>query len=167
MHIVICDDEEEIAAIIKTYVEGASKNVEELQHSQVYTFHDAFSMLDYMERTKEQIDVIFMDIQLGNDNGIDLAKVIQEKQKEAKIVFVTGFVQQVENVFDAVPFQILLKPTTQEKITEVLLKVIAVKESEQSKYITVRNKDGIFTIDLKDILYVESRGRYIELNLVL
>lgn len=91
-------------------------------------------------------------------NGIDTARRLRQRQEETVLIFVTGIKEYVFDALDLYAFQYLLKPLDEKKFAEVLDR--AVKEAGRKK-----EKRGLFikaknlTLELDDILYIESRGR--------
>ena len=74
-------------------------------------------------------DLIFMDIILKKENGIYLSDNILKKINHVKIVFVTGYVAYVEDIFDIEPFALLVKPIKEEKVLHILEKAFQALES--------------------------------------
>ena len=160
MRIAICEDEIKIAEELKDEIVKMSKYISDKEVS-VKIFTNSFGLLDYIESNK--VDVIFMDIVLEKENGISLTADIQEKFKKVKIVFITGYINYVENVFDVKPFALLMKPITEERVRNMLVKLENAINGEEDNYITIENKEGIHTVEENSIIYVESDGRYINI----
>ena len=96
-------------------------------------------------------------------NGIEAARSLRERQDEIVLIFITGIKEYVFDAFDLYAFQYLLKPLDEKKFAEVLDR--AVKEAGRKK-----EKRGIFikarnlTLAQTDILYIESRGKKVEIH---
>ncbi len=160
MRIAVCDDEKVIKDIVVEHLNAFFKNTGVQEKIYIDTFSGAFEMLDYMERNKKKYDVIFMDIMLGKDNGIKLSEKILAIHQNVQIIFITGYIDYVEDIFDIAPTGLLIKPISYEKIKKVMEKVNK-NISNNEKYITVNNKDGIQVIHTNEINYIESQGRYL------
>nr|SUY21480.1 two-component response regulator [Clostridioides difficile] len=61
------------------------------------------------------IDIIFLDIELGKSNGVDIAKTIRKHSKDTIIIFVTGFSDYVFHGYDVGALNYILKPYKTEK----------------------------------------------------
>ena len=69
---------------------------------------------------KKEPDIAFLDIEIGNMNGIDLAKRIKVTSPGCDIVFCTGYSDYATQAFDLGASDYLLKPITKEKIEHAL-----------------------------------------------
>lgn len=70
--------------------------------------------LEYAQST--QVDVAFLDIEMGGMSGLLLAKGLKEAHARTNIIFVTGHSQYALSAFDLTPSGYLLKPITAEAI---------------------------------------------------
>lgn len=162
LKIAICDDEKAIREQIREVLEKEIPNV----CPELYETGDA------LLAAKKQFDLIFLDIQMAGADGIETAKKLRERsalkgEEEAILIFITGIKEYVFEAFDVAAFHYLLKPIAEDKLKEVLCR--AVKELEKRKkkrrqavFIKTRNRS--FTLDTDSILYVESRGKKVEIH---
>lgn len=157
MNIAICDDEEIILEQIKSLVSKQKAG---------FPF-DIYKSGEELLAAKKHFDVIFLDVQMGGKNGIETARELRKQEEDTVLVFITGIKEYVFEAFDVAAFHYLLKPIDEHKFTEVFNR--AVKEAEKQKgkeqiFIKTRNRN--ITIDTKDILYVENRGKKLEIHTV-
>lgn len=86
MVIGICDDDktwrQRAKRLLKNWFENAGKEVE------VLCFAQGGELLEYVGAA---LDVLFLDIELGEDNGIAIARRVNEKWKHCQIVYLTNF----------------------------------------------------------------------------
>ena len=68
----------------------------------------------------KEIDIAFLDIMIGNMNGVDLAKKIKAVYPGCDIVFCTGYSDYALQAFDLGASDYLMKPITKEKIEHAL-----------------------------------------------
>ncbi|MBQ9700556.1 MAG: response regulator transcription factor [Lachnospiraceae bacterium] len=165
MRILICDDDVNIQNDMR---DRLTRVFEELVPDEVISitaFSNAFSLRDYMETKKILVDAIFMDITLsvdGRENGIDIAKRIKEEHPNISIVFYTGNVEYAEKIFEVDPLWLLLKPTNDDRIRTVLKKLIEVTTGNE--YIVVKKVGELHRVNVNDIFYVESQGKYVKVH---
>lgn len=110
-------------------------------------------------------DIIFLDIQMDGINGIETARSLRKRQEEIVLIFITGLKEYVFEALDLYAFQYLLKPVDEKKFAEVLeraAKEAGRKETKKALFIKTRN----LTLDQADILYIESRGKKVEIHTV-
>lgn len=113
----------------------------------------------------KRFDIVFLDIQMDGMNGIEAARSLREKQEEVILVFITGIREYVFDAFDLYAFQYLLKPVDEKKFAEVLERAVREagrKKEKRELFIKTRN----LTLDQADILYIESRGKKVEIHTV-
>lgn len=157
MNIAVVDDEKIIREQLKGLIEK--------QQAGFYT--DVYGTGVELLATKKQYDVVFLDIQMAGMNGIETARSLRERNEDAVLIFVTGVKDYVFEAFDVAAFHYLLKPIEENKFMEVFDR--AVKEAEKRKergqkqfFVKTRNRN--ITLNHRDILYVENRGRKVEIH---
>ncbi|MBN1820656.1 MAG: response regulator [Prolixibacteraceae bacterium] len=69
---------------------------------------------------KHKPDLIFLDLDLPEVSGIEIARMIRDRNIRSNIVFVTSFEQYAGEVQEFEPFDYLVKPLTLEILTDVL-----------------------------------------------
>lgn len=157
MNIAVVDDEKIIREQLKGLIEK--------QQAGFYT--DVYGTGGELLATKKQYDVVFLDIQMAGMNGIETARSLRERNEDAVLIFVTGVKDYVFEAFDVAAFHYLLKPIEENKFMEVFDR--AVKEAEKrkergQKQFFVKTKNRNITLNHRDILYVENRGRKVEIH---
>lgn len=156
MNIAVCDDELVIREQIREMIlfQSAGHRVE------------LFCSAEELLQSEICFDVILMDIQMEELNGIEAARVLRKRGENAVLIFVTGIKEYVFEAFDVAAFHYLLKPVDGDKFYEVFNK--AVKEAEKNKeqeYLFIKSKNKKLKIKTEDILYIESMGRKVEVHL--
>lgn len=116
----------------------------------------------------KKYDLVFLDIQMEGINGIDTARVLREKQEDIVLIFITGVKEYVFEAFDVSAFHYLLKPVKEKKFAEVFQR--AKKEVEKTtkqkqEYLFIKTKNRSFTINRDNILYIENRGKKVEIHI--
>lgn len=111
-------------------------------------------------------DCIIIDVGLRSMDGIELARVIREENKDISIIFVSGLKEYISYGYDFDAIHYLLKPLNEEKFLECLDKAWNKKYSykEEKKVITVKRYGDIIRLKFTDILYCESHKHYVEIN---
>lgn len=110
MQIIAVEDEK---LALKLLVKSIQEAVPD---ATIYDFRDANEAYRFVE--KNPIDVAFLDIQMRELSGIELAKLLIKKEPYINIVFVTGFDEYREEAFDLHASGYVTKPVTSEKIKE-------------------------------------------------
>lgn len=141
-------------------------------------FADAIAAREYLEN--EEVDLIFVDINMPDLNGLDFVRTLARK---TMVVFTTAYSEHAVEGFrlDAVDY--LLKPFSFEEFRRTVDKVCSLCElvrlarqaetegtaaeatPESPEYISVKADYKVSLIRIADIVYVESEGEYVRLHL--
>ncbi|WP_088044624.1 LytTR family DNA-binding domain-containing protein [Bacillus sp. EAC] len=105
-------------------------------------------------RTKE-IDVVFLDIQLADESGLEIAQKIQEFENLPAIVFATAFDEYALNAFELQAVDYLLKPFDEERVLMTVKKLL--KFTNHSVNIPLQNKQKRFLKQDKLAITVDER----------
>ncbi len=116
---------------------------------------------------KNNIDVVFLDIQMPDVTGIDLLKTLHKKPK---VIFTTAYPEYAVEGFDLDATDYLLKPFSFERFLKAVQKVQSQLLAEQENEISENEKTFLFVksgyesvkIFLQDILYVEAMKDYVQ-----
>lgn len=115
----------------------------------------------------KKFDVLFLDIQMEGMNGIDTARALREKQEDMVVIFITGVKEYVFEAFDVSAFHYLLKPVEEKKFSEVFeraKKEVEKRTTQGQKNIFIKTRNRSFTINHDNILYIENRGKKVEIH---
>lgn len=123
-----------------------------------YTFSiDCFSSpLQFQEKDRGEYDILFFDIEMPGMNGLELAKRLRQRNQDVILFFVTNLAKFAINGYDYNAYSYLLKPVNQELLKLKLDGLNSLLQKKKKEYkLTLKNKDGVFLIDIKDIYYIE------------
>lgn len=113
------------------------------------------SEFDYDFFDKNDIDILFLDIELKNENGIDIARYCRKSgYKNINIVFVSSHNSYVYDTFEVRPIAFIRK----EAICEDLKKCLSLIDRKRSETKILINDT---LVNLLDILYIESEANYV------
>lgn len=159
MKAIIVEDEflarEELKYFIKNY-----SNIEIVDE-----FEDGIEVLKFIQ--KNEIDVIFLDINIPLLDGILLAKNISKFSKKPYIVFTTAYKEHAIEAFEIEAFDYILKPYDKSRIISMLkkLEISYNQQNYNSHKNSITNKinlwknEKIRVVDLDDIYYCSARER--------
>lgn len=162
--IAVCDDEKAIQQILKQDIEKICAD-----HGvtcQITCYDSGEKML---ELNKTQMpDILFLDIQMSGQNGMEIARRLRRQHKDTILIFVTALPEYVYEAFDVNAFHYLVKPFSEKKLREVLGKALQHQplQSETAPAILVK-RGGLSTkVFLSDIIYAEVFNRKVMLHTV-
>ena len=146
MRIAICDDEKIMRDRLRVCIN---------RYDGKLCCDEYKSGLDLLQ-SKENYDIIFLDIEMPGIDGMETAKDLRKRNCDARIVFLTSHLEHIQNAFKVRAFRFLSKPVDQEELNETLRETQA--EMMSSESIVVSRKGSIDNIPLDKILYFESFG---------
>ena len=153
LDIAVIDDEE----VIREYLCGL------IEKQRPRSRIECYATGEELLAAERRFDIVFLDIQMDGMNGIEVARRLRKNQEETVLIFITGLKEYVFDAFDLYAFQYLLKPVDEKKFAEVLdraVKEARRKKDKQELFIKTKN----LTLDQADILYIESRGKKVEIH---
>lgn len=114
---------------------------------------------DFLSDSPAELDLIFLDIHMGDQNGIEVARIIRSSNERVVIVFVTNNPEYSLEGYSVEALDYLIKPVTFGVLERVLKKVIQRLEVTDRMCLTIRNHDGFFVVNYADICYIEFTNR--------
>ena len=158
MRFIICDDEQQcvdkIDLLLKKYIGNEIYSVSYFTTGQ--------ELLEYSKNNS--IDVAFLDIELKDSNGIEIAKQIKLTQDNCIFFFITNYISYIPEAFRLGSFQFLKKPISETDFKYDLERAICVHHSTHQKVMINSNK---IKKDLRidDIIYIEVYLKKITIHL--
>lgn len=162
INVAICDDDIEELKMISTFV---SKDIEGLDIAfKITSFNEGQDLIEHMSFSKENFDIIFLDVYMKASHGIDIARKVREFDKQCKIIFITSSKEHAIDSYEVRAIYYILKPINEEKLSTAIK--MAIEELDQeNKQIVIVNQKGSYRIFYKNILYAESKARIVNIYL--
>lgn len=156
---IAIDDEPLALALVKEYISKISF----LQLSGVFT--DAVEAKAFLE--KEKTDLIFLDIQMPDINGIQFYLSMPQKPM---VIFTTAFSEYAVEGFNVNAIDYLLKPFEYDRFLKAAYKAKEYSDFMQNQEIRlssifVKADYQLVKINLKDVLFIEGLDDYIRIHL--
>jgi two-component system, LytTR family, response regulator len=129
------------------------------------TFKDGISVIEYL--ASNNVDLIFLDIEMGGISGTQLLKSLQKKPK---VIMTTAYRNYAVDAFELDVTDYLLKPFSFERFLKAVDKVYTIQKTEQRNtesngsdkdYFFVKSNYKMIKINFDDILYIEGLSEYI------
>lgn len=107
---------------------------------------------------KEHFDIVFLDVEMPEISGIEIAGKIREQSDKTIIAFISSYPQYALDAFDCEASSYILKGE-EVRFNEKLQKVYK-KYLRQNKYILLETGTGATKVPLKEIRYIEYSRKY-------
>ncbi|WP_377702609.1 LytR/AlgR family response regulator transcription factor [Pseudoduganella sp. UC29_71] len=139
-----------------------------------------------------EIDVVFLDIQMPNESGLVLARELSQRPEPPLIVFVTAYNSYAVEAFEVHALDYLLKPFDDQRFAQAVERAQAMLAQRQRanygaalrgyvqasvqasvqtpspaywRQLSVRSVGRIECVQLEDVLWMEAAGNYVELRM--
>jgi len=164
LRVLLCDDEPGMRLILRKI----------LERDPAFTVvAEAGNGKEALRRFEElRPDVIFLDVEMPEMSGVEAARQIADTDPAACIIFATAHQTYRAEAFEVYAFDYLIKPFELERVEETLDRIRRSRsnrerrEAEPSESdanrlnkLMIRNKDGIFFIDVSEILLIQREER--------
>lgn len=162
IEVAVCDDDCFIANEIEERILLFAQKLKIEVETEV--FFSGNSLLDQIHSGK-RYDIIFLDIEMNEKDGIQTAKELRAYDKESILIYVTGYSEYAIEAYEVHPYQFLVKPIDYmllEKYFNEAYKLI----QEKDVYFQYKYNREYYKINVNQILYFESRKRKILIKTV-
>lgn len=128
-----------------------------------------------MFMVSNQVDLVFLDIQMPGINGIDFAKQVSPS---TLIIFTTAYTEFAVDSYEVDAIDYLLKPIKTDRFTKAVEKALSyhkilLSEKDKSQveqvdnnFIFIKSERRYFKVDFKDILFIEALKDYVIIQTV-
>ena len=129
--IAICDDSgadrQYISALVTGWAESTGHTV------QISAFASAESFLFHYAE-KSDFDILLLDIEMGDMDGVAMAKQLRKENDTVQIIFITGYSDYISEGYEVAALHYLMKPVKDEKLFSVLDRAVE-KLSKNEKFL--------------------------------
>lgn len=129
------------------------------------SFIDSIDALNAI-KAEDQLDFIFLDIEMPNINGLALAKTLRDKTRY--LIFTTGHDGHAITAFDLKADHYLLKPISFSKFALTIAEILDAEDSttknknpSKIQFIKADQKNAYHYVDLEAITYIEAAKNYV------
>lgn len=156
IRIAVCDDEERFRTLLMSSIKENldKKNIK----TEIVGYESGEKMMESDLRVLD-FDIIFLDVDMGQEDGFETALKIRELSPDVPIIFVTGMLNTWNKGYEVGAFRYIIKDanTFDTLLCECLEAVIKTYFSEKP-VLSVNCSEGKVDIPIKSIIYIESMG---------
>lgn len=154
MRIAICDDDKRFIDLFCEYF-----NNYDHEHL-IYTYTDTVQFMDHLSNSN--YDCVFLDIEMPQKSGLEIAQLLNATCNEALVIFVTSHTKYAIQGYKFNVFRFIDKSSFTFDIKSVLEDI---KEHFRRKIsiniLTLTYKEHTYALDISKIIYCMSLNRYI------
>lgn len=154
IRIACCDDEKQQLELYKTMFTNIEMRQDIIQN--VEYFLSGNFMLERFQSEKNPFDLVYLDMDMDEKSGLDLAKEIRQNyHSDCLILFLTNYPKYMQNSFDVRAFQYMIKPVQFDEFEK--------KFNAARKYLEKDDKNRVvLKIDEDNVVFFTNEIYYIE-----
>ncbi len=155
--IVICDDDE-------TFIDLLSEKIEQdfVQRKIVCLIEKYSDSRKLLDNIGAETQLYFLDIDMPEINGMEIADKILAKNPHSEIIFVSNHEEMVFESFRYKPLRFIRKERMNQELQEAISAFLDKKEKE-SRILEITTREGKCCIAVDDIIFLESRQHYLKI----
>lgn len=158
--VLIIDDEREVADALAQMV-LASPHADRLE-----IVGERGGEVPAPDALKGGVDIIFMDIQLGETvpTGIELVDALISRSGDVQVIYVSGYLEYAPDAYRTRHTWLLAKPVRQESLNAALERALDNLDRSRKGSLLVRSGSSLVQVVPSKILYVESDRRKVRIH---
>ncbi len=157
IRIAIVDDESSARRHLQSMVSSYYNNDE--TRFNVTLFNNAAAFLD---NYKPVFDLVFMDIELGGEDGMTAAAELRKLDSIVMIVFVTNMAQFAVKGYDVRAFDFIVKPLSFSVFSQKMARIEGVLDERKGVEVLIPQKYSTARVNSSEIIYIEISGHYLD-----
>lgn len=162
INIAICDDEKVQVELLEKYVKSWAEKNNVIANIEAFYSGEAFEFSWSMDK---KYDILLLDIEMAELNGVELAKKIRKEDDLLNIIFITAIPDYIGEGYNVDAINYLLKPISEIRLYECLDKAME-KMPKEEKAILIDVEGEIVRIKQDNIIYIEAFSHYIDVNTI-
>ena len=121
---------------------------------------------DDVKATAENMDVVFMDVQMPEQDGISLAKELLESEPRLILVFLSDYDSYVWDSFSVDAIYYMRKRYFERELPLVLEQIDKRLRERQDEFVTLQEGHKVHHLNVRNILYIEAQKKSIRIVMV-
>lgn len=160
LRIGICDDLADARLVLRSALERILEN-RKIQ-GQFFEFSSGETLLQWYDRHTGELDIVFLDMELRELDGMETARRLREEDVGLQLVFVTGYADHVFDGYSVGALGYLMKPPKQDQLEAVLDRAQAAMVRNLDRAYICRSGDTHYRVPFTNILYFASDRRQVQ-----
>jgi len=133
---------------------------------EINVFNNGEALLKFNKR----IDILFLDIAMPDIDGIRAAEMINKKNDELILIFLTGYTERFQHAFKVNAFRYLIKPVSlqefNEALSDALIRILShrrIMVDDDKREVLVNESKILYveSIGDKSVVYTENEGKLV------
>ncbi len=152
VRVAIVEDEasaaQELETLVRSYFQEKGRDCAVSRYGSALHFFDAY---------RADFDLVFMDIEMPDVDGMRAAEKLREKDALVLLVFVTNMRQYAVRGYSVNALDFIIKPPVRATFFPLMDKVQRILDARMGTDIAVKTANGMYRVAARDIRYIEVR----------
>lgn len=157
LNIAICDDEPLAIDFIAFTLQNWAKMNHYILHISTFASAEQF-LFEYA--SNKDFDILFLDIQMGNMNGIELARKIRLNNANVQIIFITALADYISEGYEVSALHYLVKPVRKEKLFSVMDRAVLTMRKREPFLLLTMNQT-LSRVPVSSVISAEAFAHYV------
>ena len=157
--IAICDDRQED----REYVRQLTAHWAQQRGNQVEMTEFCSAEQFLFSCPQPDFDLLLLDIEMGEMDGVSLAKQVRRTNELMQIVFITGYSDYISEGYEVAALHYLMKPVKEEKLRSVLDRA-AEKITKNERVLHFESGGEMVRVPIYQIRYADVLGNYVTVH---
>lgn len=158
--IAVCDDSQSDREYVSGLVREWGKTRDAEIHMDFFPSAEAF-LFHYAEH--KNYDILILDIEMGEMDGVSLAKTLRRENETVQIIFLTGYSDYIAEGYEVAALHYLMKPVKKEKLFSVLDRA-ADKVQKNETVLNLESGGEMVRVPIHQLRYADVMGNYVTLH---
>ena len=158
--VICCDDNRAFCDVLEMLLQ----KYREIYEIEIAKFYDADGLLQFC--TENKFDLIYLDIELGEQNGLKVARKLKYLNPKALIIYISAYEDYYVDMVNAEPFRFITKDATDiERLNRDVGQTLseAMKRLEDTSKFSFIFRRNEYTVELNKVKYFYSVARTIRI----
>lgn len=112
--------------------------------------------VELIKNYPENLDILLMDIMMDKMDGLKTARLVRRQDDRVLLIFITNMIQYAIEGYSVDAMDFIIKPISYTGLKVRLDRAILRLKKGASRHIEIRNSDGIHSIAIAEICYIET-----------
>jgi DNA-binding LytR/AlgR family response regulator len=157
--VAICDDDPIFLKLLEQMVGQVAGQSE--QPAEFVEFETGESLMHYLKQNQNHVDVLFLDVMLGEKTGLEFGQMIRERYPFIQTIFISSESDYSLDVFDLEAVYFLTKPISAERLGRAWELALRRISNQRESFLRINSRGHHINVPFRDIVYLESERRII------
>lgn len=158
--IAICDDCDTDRQYVLDMVHAWAADFGHVVHTDTFSSAESF-LFHYAEESN--YDILLLDIEMGEMDGVTMAKQLRRSNDTVQIIFITGYSDYISEGYEVAALHYLMKPIKEEKLCSVLCRAVE-KLFKNEKVLNFEIGGEMVRVPIYRIRYADVYGNYVTIH---